>query len=102
MLVFWRQRLVFLATPKTGSTAIEAALGAAGGGVVIQRPPQLKHTTVQRYRRFVAPYLGDCVKGETFAVIALMREPLDWLGSWYRYRQREDEVPEKSTRGTQL
>ena len=26
MLVFWEQRLAFLATPKTGSTAIAAAL----------------------------------------------------------------------------
>lgn len=26
MLVFWKERLVFLATPKTGTTAIEAAL----------------------------------------------------------------------------
>lgn len=26
MLVFWHQRLTMLATPKTGTTAIEAAL----------------------------------------------------------------------------
>jgi hypothetical protein len=29
-----------------------------------------------------------------------MREPRDWLGSWYRYRQRDDITdPAKSTRG---
>jgi len=96
MLVFWRQRLVFLATPKTASTSIETALSPLAA-VVAMRPPQLKHTNAQKYQRHVAPFLGDA-KGTSFATTALMREPLDWLGSWYRYRQREDEVPEKSTK----
>lgn len=96
MLVFWDQRLAFLATPKTGSTAIAAALESLAA-VSIQRPPLLKHTTVHRYRRFIGPYLEAASKGE-FTVVALMREPRDWLGSWYRYRQREDIDPAKSTR----
>ena len=96
MLVFWRQRLVFLATPKTASTAIESVL-APLAAVVILRPPQLKHTNAQRYQKMLAPFLGDA-KGDEFAMTALMREPQDWLSSWYRYRQRPEEVPEKSTR----
>lgn len=99
MLVFWEQRLAFLATPKTGSTAIEAALESLAS-LVIQRPPVLKHTTVHRYRRFLGPYLNAASGGEEFTVVALMREPRDWLGSWYRYRQREDVTdPRKSTVG---
>jgi hypothetical protein len=96
MLVFWRQGLVFLATPKTASTAIETALSPLAA-VIVMRPPQLKHTNAQKYQRHVAPFLGDA-KGTSFVTTALMREPLDWLGSWYRYRQREGEVAEKSTR----
>jgi hypothetical protein len=96
MLVFWRQGLVFLATPKTASTSIETALSPLAA-VVVMRPPQLKHTNAQKYQRHVAPFLGDA-KGTSFVTTAVMREPLDWLGSWYRYRQRDDEVPEKSTR----
>lgn len=97
MLVFWEQRLALLATPKTGSTALEMALGSLAS-LVIQRPPELKHTTVQRYRRFVGPYLAAAA-GEPFTVVALMREPRAWLGSWYRYRQREDVGdPRNSTR----
>jgi hypothetical protein len=88
MLVFWQQRLALLATPKTGTTAIEAALESLAA-VVIQRPPQLKHTSVHRFHRFIGPYL-ETSAGEPFTVVALMREPRDWLGSWYRYRQRED------------
>jgi hypothetical protein len=96
MLVFWEQRLAFLATPKTGSTAIAAALESLAS-VSIQRPPLLKHTTVHRYRRFIGPYLEAASK-DTFTLVALMREPVDWLGSWYRFRQRDETEPSKSTR----
>lgn len=88
MLVFWHQRLTMLATPKTGTTAIESALESMAH-VAIQRPPQLKHASVRKYHRFIAPWL-ESVAGGPFTVIATMREPIGWLGSWYRYRQRED------------
>ncbi|MFN6976960.1 MAG: hypothetical protein ACK4OP_02465 [Gemmobacter sp.] len=88
MLVFWDQRLVFLATPKTGSTAIAAALEPLAA-LSVQRPPVLKHTTARRYHRFIGPYLS-AASGARFTTVALMREPLDWLGSWYRFRRRED------------
>lgn len=98
MLVFWEQRLVILATPKTGSTALAEALGARADLAVL-RPPVLKHTTVHRYRRFVGPYLEAASK-QSFTVVALMREPRDWLGSWFRFRQRDDQADvAKRTRG---
>ena len=98
MLVFWEQRLAILATPKTGSTAIEAALDSMAT-MSIQRPPVLKHTPVQRFHRFIGPYL-EATSGHPFTVVALMREPRDWLGSGYRYRQRDDiSDAAKSTRG---
>jgi hypothetical protein len=87
MLVFWDQRLALLATPKTGSTALAAAL-APFSALSVQRPPVLKHTTVQRYRRFVGPYL-KAASGAEFTLAARMREPRDWLGSWYRFRLRD-------------
>lgn len=92
MLVFWEQRLVLLATPKTGSTALAEAL-ARFAAISIQTPPELKHTPVKRYRRFMGPYLEQVAK-EPFTVIGVMREPRDWLGSWYRYRQRAG-IPDK-------
>ena len=97
MLVFWEERLAFLATPKTGSTAVAAALESLAA-VSIQRPPVLKHTTVHRFRRFSGPYLEAASKAD-WTVVALMREPRDWLGSWYRFRQREETPAAKSTRG---
>ena len=96
MLVFWDARLAFLATPKTGSTAIAAALESLAA-VSIQRPPVLKHTTVHRFRRFVGPYLQAASKAD-WTLVALMREPRDWLSSWYRFRQREEIESSRSTR----
>src|SRR3990167_2597853 len=86
MLVFWEERLVLLATPKNGTTSIAKALESRAA-ISIQRPPELKHTPIKRFRRFIGPYLEQVSK-EPFTVIGVMREPRDWLGSWYRYRQR--------------
>lgn len=97
MLVFWDERLAILATPKTGSTALAAALESRAA-ISVQRPPVLKHTTVHRFRRFVGPYLEAASKAD-WTLVALMREPGDWLGSWWRFRQREGTEPAKSTRG---
>ena len=98
MLVFWKPRLVFLATPKTGTTAIEAALESLAA-VTITRPSALKHTNVPRYHRFLYPYL-EVAAGAPFRAVALIREPRDWLGSWYRYRQRDSIIEAtKSTVG---
>ena len=98
MLVFWKPKLVFLATPKTGTVAIEAALEQMAE-VSFSRPAPLKHTTVGNYYQYLHPYLA-AVSGETFDVVALIREPRDWLGSWYRFGQSEALAEtEKSTRG---
>lgn len=89
MLIFWKQRLVILSTPKTGSTALEAAL-APLAELTIVRPPELKHTPGYRYQRLVRPWLQNSAGGAPFTAIALMREPVDWLGSWYRFRARPE------------
>ncbi|MCC7321718.1 MAG: gamma-glutamyl kinase [Rubellimicrobium sp.] len=88
MLVFWKERLVVLAVPKTGTTALEGAL-APRAALVLRDPPTVKHTPLYRYRRFIAPYLAatGAADPETLAVV---RHPVDWLGSWYRYRARDD------------
>jgi hypothetical protein len=98
MLVFWEERLVFLATPKAGSTAVEVALESLAA-LSVQRPTALKHTNLHDYHRFVRPYL-ETMAGDSFTTVALMRAPLDWLGSWYRFGQKDDLAdPRASTLG---
>lgn len=89
MLVFWKEKLVILAVPKTGTTALAQALGASAD-IIVNNPPELKHAPLYRYNRFFRPMFEKAAKEENMEVMAIMREPISWLGSWYRYRQRKD------------
>ncbi len=86
MLVFFKERLAFLSVPKTGTTAYERAL-APRADLVISDPPLLKHAPVYRYNRFIRPMFLNVCNAE-MELMAVMREPVSWLGSWYRYRRR--------------
>lgn len=87
MLIFWEQRLVFLATPKAGSTAIEVALEPLAS-LAVQHPPEMKHTNATRFQRHIHPWLQE-MTADSFTTAALMREPVDWLRSWYRFHLRD-------------
>ncbi len=86
MLVFWKERLAFLAVPKTGTSAFEEALSPRAD-MAIRNPPELKHAPVYRYNRFFRP-MFEKMGADNMETLAVMREPISWLGSWYRYRQR--------------
>ena len=86
MPVFSKAKLVFLSVPKTGTTAYQAALEPLAT-MIVRDPPELKHAPVFRYNRFFRPALEKFI-GEDLTVLAVMRDPITWLGSWYRYRQR--------------
>lgn len=86
VLVFWKERLAFLAVPKTGTSAFEVALGPRAD-MAILNPPELKHAPVYRYNRFFRP-MFEKMGADDMETLAVMREPVSWLSSWYRYRQR--------------
>lgn len=88
MLVFWKEKLVLLAVPKTGTSALEAALRDRADAV-FENPPELKHMPMFRFARFLRPLFGVIEETRHFETMALVREPVSWLGSWYRYRSRE-------------
>lgn len=88
MLISIEHRLAFLAVPKTGSTSIEATL-APHCDISFGKNPQIKHMTVKRFHRHMAPYLA-ALGHENIELCAVIREPIDWLGSWYRYRGRAE------------
>ena len=86
MLIFWQARLVLLSVPKTGTTALEAAFGPHADAA-IHNPPGLKHMGVAKWRDALAPTFEQRGK-RPLETMAVMREPVDWLGSWWRYRAR--------------
>lgn len=72
---------------KTGSTSIETVI-APECDILFTGNPRVKHMQFRKYERFIKPYLKSL--GHTnVETVCLFREPLDWLGSWYRYRSRE-------------
>lgn len=87
LLIFARQKLVLLSVPKTGSTAYEEAL-TAHAAISVMAPPELKHSPVFRYNRYFRPMV-ERFAGPEADIVAVMREPIAWLGSWYRYRSRD-------------
>lgn len=88
MLVFWKENLALLAVPKTGTTAIEKAL-APHASMAILDPPILKHVPIYRYDRFLKPFFLKA-GGKELETAAVVRNPISWLGSWYKYRSRPE------------
>jgi hypothetical protein len=98
MLISVEKRLAYLAMPKTGTTAVQKAIHQYCD-IRFSRSPRTKHMTMRVFERYMMPYLREIGAGdtETFCVI---REPTDWLGSWYRYRSRPGfDHSSKSTKG---
>lgn len=98
MLIFFEARLVILAAPKTASTTFAEVLGPHAS-LLIRGPQSLRHLDALGYHRFIAPMLAARTQTQ-FETFALMRAPVSWLGSWYRYRLRPAiKDTERSTQG---
>ncbi len=81
---------VFLSTTKTGSTAVENAF-AGRASLMFRQPPPLKHMSVRKFQRLVAPILTEHgYPPDSYELVCVVREPVDWVASWWRYRSRPD------------
>ena len=91
MIFLHKAKLVILSQPKTGTTALEAVL-SPHASISVSKPPELKHMSYRGFLKFVAPLIEaqTGLDRSDYEVIAVMREPVDWLGSWYRYRTRDE------------
>jgi hypothetical protein len=96
MQIFLAEKLVLFAVPKTGSTALEVATRSRAS-IILRDNDGDRHIGVRGYARRWAPFLKRSYdfKGEGVAVI---RDPVERLGSWYRYRTRLD--PSRNQRST--
>ncbi len=90
MLLAPRRGFVFLSMPKAASTSVERAFRSYSDAAT-HGNPSFKHTTYAQFQRFLQPYLAS--KGfprESYEVVCVFREPIEWLASWWRYRSREE------------
>jgi hypothetical protein len=86
MMIFLDKGLIFFSTPKTGSTAFRKALGPKAD-ILFSKSPKVTHITPKRFNKMIAPYALPLMN-EPITSVAVIREPTEWLGSWYRYRKR--------------
>lgn len=86
MLVLKRAGLVYLANPKTATQSLRAALEPFAQAT--PNPVRDKHINAQTYANRWADTITQRL-GQAPQTFAVMRAPLEQMGSWYRYRQRE-------------
>ena len=84
MQVFFKPNLALLSVPKTGTTAMEIALRPRADITFNHRS---KHMRAGKFHDHVAPMLEN-LYGLTPERIAVMRNPVDHLRSWYKYRAK--------------
>jgi hypothetical protein len=98
MLLAPRYGFVFLAIPKTGTSAIETAFRPYAQ-VATQGIPAIKHTRYAEFQRFLQPFLAaKDFPRDSYEVVCVFREPIDWLSSWWRYRSRGKLADHSSTK----
>lgn len=85
MQVFLKANLAFISVPKTGSTAYEIAMRPHADIVFTKR---LKHMTAGKFHNKFRPFLQETY-GRTPELMAVMRDPIDQIRSWYKYRSPE-------------
>lgn len=89
MLISTTFNFVFFCTPKCASNSIEAAL-RPHTNIRILGTPELRHTNCREYHQFIQPFLRNKVGDRGIETVCLVREPLSWLDSWYRFRTRDE------------
>lgn len=88
MLISRFPPIVFFAVPKTGSVSVETAF-APHFDMVMSKNPNLKHMTVRTYDASLRHFVSRRVAKDPLK-LAVVREPLDWILSWHRYRMRPE------------
>lgn len=89
MMMSMKSGVAFLCMPKCASTSIEAALKRYSN-IVLAGPNGPKHMTFMQYSMTAYPFYKAIFPAKEIVSFCLMREPVSWLESWYRYRTRDD------------
>lgn len=87
MLIGVEKRFIFVANTKSASTSIEHLLmpysEVIHGGNARRKHSALRKVLGEYRFLFAQPEFAP----ETFFRFGVMREPIDWMGSWFRYRK---------------
>ena len=89
MLISVKHRYAFFCTPKCASNSVEAML-KPHADIHLLGTPQLRHTNARQYAAHIQPYLDAVAPDVAVERVAIIREPVAWLHSWYRFRARSE------------
>lgn len=79
---------VMLSMPKCASTSLEEMLSPKSE-IIVKNNPLLKHLNCRQFHTKIVPLLRMAgYSRRDYEVVSLFREPITWLGSWWRYRSR--------------
>ena len=87
MICSTKHGFAFLCMTKCASNSVEAML-APHCNVVLTGPPFYRHLNYRKYAQYVKPLLNAGPQKKPIETICIFREPVSWLYSWYRFRQR--------------
>ena len=87
MLISVYKRFVFIANTKTASTSIEAALLTHSEIARLGTPARKHIRLAETLRTYHFLFGQEKFAPDRFFKFGVMREPLDWIHSWYRYRR---------------
>lgn len=88
MILAPRRGFVLLSLPKAASTSLDHALGGYHEQLPGSQPG--KHQNAARFHQFTAPRLVELgYQRDDYALVCMFRDPVSWLESWWRYRQRD-------------
>jgi hypothetical protein len=90
MLISESHQFIFLAVPKTGSSSIEKALAPYRATLTDEFK---KHATCSKLKRELPTGIW-----ESYFKFAFVRNPYDFMQSWYFYRQRDELADPKHPR----
>lgn len=87
MLVFVEERLCIIQNTKCASSSMHSLLSDRAD-IVLRGHTSLKHIEFSLAKPLLPYILPAGLSADEFEFIGLVRQPIDWLQSWYKYRQR--------------
>lgn len=91
---------VLLSMPKCASTSLVHSLQGRAE-LVLRVNPRLKHMNCQSFHKLMVPVLNNGgYQRDDYELVSMFREPVAWIESWWRYRQRPALAKEDPTKFT--
>jgi hypothetical protein len=100
MLMSTQYGFAFLCNPKCASTSVESVL-KKHCNIRFTGPSNIKHINARNFDACILKLHGELTAHRPIESFCLIRNPVDWLESWYRYRSRP-ELAQAKARKQQL